>query len=79
MIGIRKIVPYSPPWKAESTHSIEFITEEFVDRMGNKATVCTAHYKDKKNKDRECVAWVKWEETNEQRVKTIWNMGTSTP
>lgn len=58
---VRKIVPYIPPWKAEGTHSLEFITEEFVDRMGNRALVCTAHYKDKKNKDRECTAWVKWE------------------
>lgn len=58
----RKIIPYIPPWKAEGTHSLQFLIEPFVDRMGNKATVCTAIYKDKKNKDRECTAWVKWEE-----------------
>ncbi|WOZ57419.1 hypothetical protein [Pseudomonas phage vB_PseuGesM_254] len=58
----RKIIPYIPPWKAEGTYSVQMNVEAFTDRMGNRALVCTAHYKDKKNKDRECVAWVKWEE-----------------
>lgn len=58
----KKVIPYVPPWKAEGTHSLQFLIEPFVDRMGNRATVCTALYKDKKNKDRECVAWVRWEE-----------------
>lgn len=58
----RKITPYIPPWKAEGTHSVVMNVVAFTDRMGNRALVCTAHYKDKKNKDRECVAWVKWED-----------------
>lgn len=57
---------YTPPWKAEGTHSVVLLTEQFVDRRGNRALVCTAHYKDKKNKDRECIAWVKWENNNER-------------
>lgn len=57
-----KIVPYIPPWKTEGTHSVEMTVEAFIDRLGNRALVCTAHYKDKKNKDRECTAWVKWED-----------------
>lgn len=57
----RKITPYIPPWKAEGTHSVRMIIEPFEDRIGNLATVCIAHYKDKKNKDRECVAWVRWQ------------------
>lgn len=61
-VGRHKIIPYIPPWKSEGTHSVEMIVEAFTDRMGNRALVCTAHYKDKKNKDRECTAWVKWEE-----------------
>jgi hypothetical protein len=58
----RKIIPYIPPWKAEGTHSVQMLIEGFTDRAGNRAIVCTAHYKDKKNKDRECTAWVKWED-----------------
>jgi len=58
----KKVIPYIPPWKAEGTHSVRMIVEPFTDRAGNRALVCTAHYKDKKNKDRECTAWVKWEE-----------------
>lgn len=58
---VYKPKPHIPPWKAEGTHSVCFISEPFVDRMGNRARVCTAYYKDKKNKDRECTAWVKWE------------------
>ena len=57
----RKVISYIPPWKYEGTHSVQMLVEAFTDRVGNKATVCTAHYKDKKNKDRECVAWVRWE------------------
>lgn len=60
-ISIPKNYSYVPPWKAEATHSVQMLVKAFTDRAGNKATVCTAHYKDKKNKDRECVAWVKWE------------------
>lgn len=55
-----KVVPHIPPWKAEGMHSVRMEVEEFVDRLGNAAQVCTAYYKDKKNKDRECTAWVKW-------------------
>lgn len=58
----RKLIVYTPPWKAEGTHSVTFEITDFVDRCGNRATVKTAYYKDKKNKSRECVAWVKWEE-----------------
>lgn len=59
---VRKIVPYVPPWRAEGCTSVVMNVAAFTDRMGNRALVCTAHYKDKKGKDRECVAWVKWEE-----------------
>lgn len=61
---VPKIKPYIPPWKVEGTHSVQYLIESFVDRCGNKAIVCTALYKDKKNKDRECTAWVKWEDAN---------------
>lgn len=56
-----RATPYTPPWKAEGTHSVQMFVEAFTDRVGNRALVCTAHYKDKKNKDRECTAWVRWE------------------
>lgn len=58
----KKVIPYIPPWRAEGTHSVQMNVTAFTDRVGNRALVCTAHYKDKKNKDRECTAWVKWEE-----------------
>lgn len=51
-----------PPWMKDGCHSVEMVVEPFVDRLGNRATVCTVFYKDKKNKDRECTAWVKWED-----------------
>lgn len=51
-----------PPWLKDGCYSVNMIIEPFVDRLGNHATVCTAYYKDKKNKDRECTAWVKWED-----------------
>lgn len=57
---VRKIVPYTPPWKAEGTHSLWFDTVGFVDRNGNRGTVKTAYYKNKKDKDQECIVVVKW-------------------
>lgn len=60
-MSIPKIIPHVPPWKSEGMHSVVMFVEAFTDRMGNRALVCTARYKDKKNKDRECTAWVKWE------------------
>jgi len=52
--------PYIPPWKAEGTYSLWFQTVGFIDRNGNRGTVKTAYYKNKKGKDQECVVVVKW-------------------
>lgn len=51
-----------PPWMKDGCHSAVKHVQPFVDHLGNRANVCTVYYKDKKNKDRECTAWVKWEE-----------------
>ncbi len=54
------MTPYRPYFSADGNKVVRMWDEPFVDRRGNRATVCKVEYIDKKGKPHEAVFWVKW-------------------
>jgi hypothetical protein len=58
---LKTIIPHLPIWKKDGARVVESIESDFIDRNGNKARVMSILWKDKKGKDHNSIAWVKWE------------------
>ena len=55
-----KITPHLPVWVQNGNQVLRKREEEFEDRAGNKATLTVVEFVDKKGKEHEVVAVVKW-------------------
>lgn len=59
-VGGRKIVPHKPIWMQDGSTVLSRVSNLFTDRNGNQAIVTTVYWTDRKGKEHETVAAVKW-------------------
>lgn len=57
---LKAIEPVLPIWCKDGASCSHYSYERFIDKVGNKAYVTTAHWKDKKGKKKESTAQVEW-------------------
>ena len=57
---LKTITPHLPIWRKDGAVFSHYSSVDFVDKVGNKAIVTSAHWKDKKGKSHETVAWLDW-------------------
>lgn len=58
---LKSIKPYLPPWKQEGCSIVSKENKVFTDRNNNQALIGYANWKDKKGKQFNSIAWVRWE------------------
>jgi hypothetical protein len=60
MMGVVKIIPHIPYYLADGNTLIKKWKEEFIDRLGNEATLTKVEFVTKKGKLNEAVIQVLW-------------------